>query len=238
MKKYHLVPYRENIPEILKEDEEPDDIKLKKIIQTLHKMLRPYNSDTANIDDNEVKAAPITEERATQTSEEQRGEDDDLTVVVNYLSKTYRQKGRSLLNLLKPVLAWDPQTLEILIDDKPLQGSNIVDMTSYLVSRSKKLPVPSHFDRVMTLLVKQNLPVSIVNHERFKRRTVKARATIRRGASSSVTSPKRLRTVSPEQRTPTPSPITSSASVITPADHVSTAPRTSKRLLDKAWKKF
>lgn len=181
MKKYHLVPYTENIPEILKEDDEPDDIKLKKIIQTLHKMLRPYTSNESSAHIDEVKATPIsTEERTTQTSE--RG--DEPSVIVNYLSNTYRQKGRSLLVLLRPVLTCDPQTLEISIDEKPLQGSNIVDLVSYLVSRSKKLPVPAHFDRVTRLLVKENLPVTIVNHDRFKRRTLKARATIRRGASS------------------------------------------------------
>lgn len=111
MKKYHLVPYTENIPEILKEDDEPDDIKLKKIIQTLHKMLRPYTSNESSAHIDEVKATPIsTEERTTQTSEEQRG--DEPSVIVNYLSNTYRQKGRSLLALLRPVLTWDPQTLE------------------------------------------------------------------------------------------------------------------------------
>lgn len=238
MKKYHLVPYTENIPEILKEDDEPDDIKLKKIIQTLHKMLRPYTSNESSAHSEEVRATPIsTEERTTQTSERGDDDDDDPSVIVNYLSKTYRQKGRSLLALLRPLLTWDPQTLEISIDEKPLQGSNIVDLVSYLVSRSKKLPVPVHFDRVTRLLVKEKLPVTIVNHDRFKRRTLKARATIRRGASSSsVTSPKRLRTASPEQRSagsPTPSEAA-------PADPVSIAPppRASQRLVERAWKKF
>lgn len=46
MKKYRLVPYKEeHIPDILRQDGEADDVKLKKIIQTLHKSLRPYNPD-------------------------------------------------------------------------------------------------------------------------------------------------------------------------------------------------
>lgn len=164
-------------------------------------MLRPYNSNDSctNIDDNEVRVTPITEERATQTSEEKRGYDHDLPGVVNYFSKTCKHNGRSLFSLLKPVLSWDPQALEILVDDKPLQGSNIVDFISCLVSRSKKLPVPALCDRVTSLMVKENMSVTVVNHDRFKIRTVKAWASIRRGTSSfSVTSPKHLRTVSPE----------------------------------------
>lgn len=158
MKKFHLIPYRENIPEILREDEEPDDIKLKKILQTLHKMLRPYttNEGIARLDD--IRATPIsTEERTTQTSE--RGDDDDPSVIINYLSKAYRQKGRSLLGLLKPVLTWDPQTLEISIEEKPLQGSNIVDLV-FLFSFSFKEMASSSSFRSRHELVGQTKPAS------------------------------------------------------------------------------
>lgn len=117
-------------------------------------------------------------------------EDCDIDAVVNILSKTYREKGRSLLNVIKPVIAWDPHTLEIIIDEKPLHESNIIDMVSYLISRAKQMPFP-FISNVSRRYWSDNLPTSIVNYDRFKGRVVKAGSTSRPGSSSPNISPKR-----------------------------------------------
>lgn len=210
------------------------DTKLKTtVIQTIHKSSHAYNPDINNVMHHE--SIPFTREQMSQKNDVT--EDREIDAVVNIFNKTYREKGRPLLNLLKPVIAWDPHTLEIIIDEKPLQESDIIDMVSYLILRAKQMPVPVHFERVLMLLVRQNLPNSFLNYDGSKGRAVKAGSTSRRESSSPTISPER----SSEQQESPPSshsPSTFAAAAAAAGACADPAPRISTRLIENAWKIF
>lgn len=231
LKKYQLVPFRDTkvedaklkailqprptptsevpVIDVLK-NAETDDVKVKQILESLRFMLRPPSSPPDE---------PIHEVKSRDQPSQTDEFDQNINVMVKYLGKTYRQKARTLLELLRPVLSWDATTLHIIFNNKPLPDSNILDLTMYLISKAKQVEVPAHFELLAPLLVAQNLPKNVVNYDRFKRSLAKAQSTIRRGSPESAPSPKRGRL--PSASSPDSPPI-----------------RASKRLIEKGWLPF
>lgn len=204
VKKYHLVPFRVEdaklnaivqprltattqvpVADILK-NSEADDVKLKQILEALRFSLRPPSS--SRTDDppqflNEVKSR----DQPSQTDEF----DQNINIMLKYLGKSYRQKARTLLELLRPVLSWDSTTFQIIFENKPIPDSNILDLVMYLISKAKQVEVPTYFEFLAPLLAAQNLPKNVINYDRIKRSVAKAKSTIRRESPHSVPSPKR-----------------------------------------------
>lgn len=217
VKKYHLVPFRVEdaklnaivqprltattqvpVADILK-NSEADDVKVKQILEALRFSLRPPSSSSSPTDDppqflNEVKSR----DQPSQTDEF----DQNINIMLKYLGKSYRQKARTLLELLRPVLSWDSTTFQIIFENKPIPDSNILDLVMYLISKAKQVEVPTYFEFLAPLLAAQNLPKNVINYDRIKRSVAKAKSTIRRDSPDSVPSPKRSSSSSSESSPP------------------------------------
>lgn len=160
MEKYELVPYRESpIPEILKKDV-PDDIKIKEIIQHLHSLLHPAMN---------VKETPseVTREEGTSDS------------IVDFFSKGYKLRAKNILRILEPTISWDRKTFEIIVNGQAQENTNIVDLVYYLVTRAKSVQRPPFFHQLLPLLVKLNLPTSIVHPSRLEKQSAEGEVNIR-----------------------------------------------------------
>lgn len=103
--------------------------------------------------DNEAVSTPEKEVKDT--------EEKDLKTILEYsLPVSVKNRGIALFNTLKNQIVWD-KTGQIIIDDKPIPGSNIIDLISDLVRNWRRSPVTG-WPIIKQKLRNINLPRSLI----------------------------------------------------------------------------
>ena len=82
------------------------------------------------------------------------------------ITATHREKAVNLLRTLKRGnrVTWDDKN-KVLIDGKPIHGSNIVDLIKYSVGKSK-IP-PAGLQQFTKLVLEENYPKSLLSNPHF-----------------------------------------------------------------------
>lgn len=157
--KFYLIPFEDDINEILRNTSLPDDIKAKRIVEALFSVL--YPNGRAADDMSRHASAPEVTHRRTQTDEE------PVEELITFITPYFRNKARTLIKLIAPTIEWDPNTHEIKLNQRLLPQTNVIDLIHYLLSSAKTLKPPAEFEQILPDLQELNLPATVVNISRL-----------------------------------------------------------------------
>ena len=145
-------------------------------VRNIEKELAEILTSKVNVDEKRLKYQEILQKLlevkdkytgmhpfSNEVSQRDYERKDFKKVLENSLPPTLKNKGNALYDTLKDQLNWN-ELGQIVVNDQPLQGSNIVDLVSDLARDWKKKPIPG-WDVIKRELQGVNFPRSLIHNK-------------------------------------------------------------------------
>lgn len=86
---------------------------------------------------------------------------DNITKWIELVPLTFKRQAKYIIQQLQKVIDWDSNTGTVQVDNKPLHGSNIVDILNYIVRQRKTVKPPEGWSQLLPIIESLNLPREI-----------------------------------------------------------------------------
>lgn len=123
---------------------EPDHVKIGKILEALYHLLKAHYH-------RHEETPQLNQEREQETQPNQF----DFTLLSKHVDKT---RAKFIVSELKKIFVWGVDNI-LTHKGKAIEGSNVVDLVSYLARRTAFIKKPVWYKKVARLLRKLNTPI-------------------------------------------------------------------------------